>query len=264
MTVRRGPVRFLVFRKLRDLARGTAAFEESHGRSIVSGIEVTLNDPVFLRELDAAGRRKVAGLLAPYERTVHLPFYGINLGCFDRWIADYSEKTIREGVDFCREIGAARAVSHTTVPAYLGEEARPKWAPRFLERLERIERHAAERGVSLVWENTYEKDFVLFDAMIERVSSVRFCLDVGHVHCFAKRPVSELVAHLGTRIVHLHLHDNDGLDDRHWAIGKGTIDFEGIVALLPRMAVDTAVFELDPDEFRESVPRIERLFGKLL
>ncbi len=258
-------MRFLVFEKLGSIVSGgVEALVHHHTREWRFGIEITLNDPVFLRELDAVAVARVKDLVAGYDRTVHLPFYGLNLGCFDRWIADYSERTIRDGIDFCRRIDADRAVTHTTVPFYLGEDARDKWIGRFLERMSLLEAHAAQNGVTLVWENTYERDFSLFDAMIDRYPSVSFCLDVGHAYCFAKRPIADFVRHLGERIRHLHLHDNDALDDRHWALGKGTVDFGAVVDLLPHTAADTAVFELEADDFRESLPQIERFFGKII
>ncbi len=255
-------MRWLVFEKLCDIvSRGEAALAHHRTGACLFGVEVTLNDPVFLRELDERDHERIRETLLPHERTVHVPFYGLNLGCFDRWIADYSEWTIREGIDFCRAIGSDRAVTHTTIPAYVGEDAFPKWRDRFLERMVRLEDHAARNGVTLAWENTYERDFALFDAMIASHPTVSFCLDVGHAHCFAKRPIADFVAHLGRRIRHAHLHDNDGLDDRHWPIGKGTISFSGLNSLFSETARDSVVFELDRDDFLESLPHIERLFG---
>jgi len=37
---------------------------------------------------------------------------------------------------------------------------------------------------------------------------------------------------MGHWLVHIHVHDNDGLDDTHWAIGRGTIDFEPFYAAI--------------------------------
>ncbi len=258
-------LQWLVFEKLSNLVlKGEEALVHHRDDNRMWGVEITLNDPVFLRQMDEVSYDRLRVVMKPYRRTVHLPFYGLNLGCFDRWIADYSEQTLREGIDFCRAVGASRAVSHTTIPAYLGEDAVPKWADRFLEKMIRLEEYAAQNRVTVVWENTYEGDFVLFDSMIRAYSEVVFCLDVGHGHCFAKRPIADFVERWGKRIRHLHLHDNDGREDRHWPIGKGTIDFEEVVTLLPRTAADTIVFELDADDFRESRSRIERLMGALL
>jgi len=256
-------MRFLVFEKLSDLLKGEESLEHHHSYDTLFGVEVTLNDPMLLRRLTVTEYEKISSLLASYEKTVHLPFYGLNLGCFDRWIADYSEQTLLEGIVFCHRIGASRAVIHTTIPSYLGEDTRPRWTSRFLDRLEHLENYADRYGVTLVWENTYERDFSLFDAMITRVPSLKFCLDVGHVHCFAHRPFTDFGNHLGSRIIHMHLHDNDGIDDRHWPIGEGKINFAAVVGMLRHMAVDTIVFELAPDDFRTSMPWIAHYFRAL-
>lgn len=258
-------MRFMVFEKLRYLIEDPArhlAHHQVNGRAF--GIEVTLNDTTLMRSIDDATYRQLARDLKDYELSVHLPFYGLNLGCFDRWIGDYSERTLREGLQLCEILGAQKAVTHTTVPALLSDDSRSKWLNRFLARKETIEMHARAHGVALCWENTYETDLALFDAMVAQNHETQFCLDVGHIACFAKYPIVRIIDHLGHRITHLHLHDNDGADDHHWPLGKGTIDFTTVVANLPAMKVDTAVFELEPNDFRESIPQIERVFSSLL
>jgi sugar phosphate isomerase/epimerase len=252
-------MRFMVFEKLRYLTADVPQYLSHHhalGRTF--GIEITLNDPSFLRSLDEATYERLARDLKNYELSVHLPFYGLNLGCYDRWIADYSERTLREGLELCARLNIKTAVTHTTIPALLGSHSWKPWLNRFLERKARLELHARAHGVSLRWENTYESDFALFDAMIAQDPDTKFCLDVGHVRCFAKRPITDFIDHLGTRIAHIHLHDNDGTDDHHWPIGKGDVDYVAIMEGFSKMAVDTAVFELEPADFKESLPQIER------
>ena len=59
-----------------------------------------------------------------------------------------------------------------------------------------------------------------------------FCLDVGHAHAFTSLPPVQWVERLGSRIIHLHVHDNPGDDDRHLPPGEGTIDFPPLYAAL--------------------------------
>jgi len=50
-------------------------------------------------------------------------------------------------------------------------------------------------------------------------------LDVGHAHLLPGG-IEPFIDAFGPRIGGLHLHDNDGILDRHWALGKGTMDWK--------------------------------------
>jgi sugar phosphate isomerase/epimerase len=58
------------------------------------------------------------------------------------------------------------------------------------------------------------------------------CLDVGHVHAYAKEPLQEWMEQLQGHIGHFHLHDNLGDEDSHWALGEGNIDCPWLMGVL--------------------------------
>lgn len=72
--------------------------------------------------------------------------------------------------------------------------------------------HEAIRYVDLLNERAGEKLF-------------GFCLDVGHAHLLGK-DLCELIGQLGERICALHIHDNDGIDDRHMFPYMGGVQWE--------------------------------------
>ncbi len=73
---------------------------------------------------------------------------------------------------------------------------------------------------------------------------LRLCLDTGHAGCNSRVPLAEWIAVLGRRVGHVHLHDNDGLADRHWPLGRGALPLaEAVEALLAHSAADTYVLE---------------------
>jgi len=57
---------------------------------------------------------------------------------------------------------------------------------------------------------------------------------MGHAHAFTALPPRVWVERLGPRIVHLHVHDNAGDDDRHLAPGEGSIDFAELYGAFQR------------------------------
>ena len=58
-----------------------------------------------------------------------------------------------------------------------------------------------------------------------------FCLDVGHA-LLAGRDLYEFVTQLGGNLACLHLHDNDGMDDRHMFPYSGILDWERLCRAL--------------------------------
>lgn len=88
---------------------------------------------------------------------------------------------------------------------------------------------AAARGVEVMFENTYEKNPSGHRAFFTALNhpAARFCLDVGHVMAFAGNDWTDWLPELEPWLGQLHLHDNNGQDDQHLAIGSGRFDFEG-------------------------------------
>lgn len=52
-------------------------------------------------------------------------------------------------------------------------------------------------------------------------------LDVGHANLLPGG-IEPFIEAFGPRLGGLHLHDNDGILDRHWALGRGTVDWKGL------------------------------------
>jgi sugar phosphate isomerase/epimerase len=61
-------------------------------------------------------------------------------------------------------------------------------------------------------------------------------MDIGHQHIFSELDAVTWVQRMAHRLLHIHLHDNDRTGDKHWSIGRGTIDFEPFYRALLRYA----------------------------
>lgn len=73
---------------------------------------------------------------------------------------------------------------------------------------------------------------------------LRICLDVGHASANSSIDLCEWIAQLGKRIGHVHLHNNDGLEDKHWPLGRGVLNIAGIIECLLDQA-DAPAFVLE-------------------
>ncbi len=78
---------------------------------------------------------------------------------------------------------------------------------------------------------------------------LRICLDVGHASANSSIGLSEWIDQLGKRIGHVHLHNNDGLEDKHWPLGQGVLDIAEIIeSLLDQTDAPTFVLECNLEE----------------
>ena len=67
-----------------------------------------------------------------------------------------------------------------------------------------------------------------------------------------------MVRRLGKHLVEVHLHDNDGTADSHWALGRGNIDFEKFFRLMQEQgAVPVYTIEAhDKDDIEISLEQV--------
>lgn len=93
-------------------------------------------------------------------------------------------------------------------------------------------------------ENVYEDDFSMIVELFERVNEalgcnvLSLCLDIGHVHANSSKGLDHWISGLGPIIQYTHLHNNDGVLDNHWGLGKGKIDVARVLELLLKHAPD--------------------------
>jgi sugar phosphate isomerase/epimerase len=93
-------------------------------------------------------------------------------------------------------------------------------------------------------------------------------LDTGHQHA-QKELLPLSVEKLGSRVHYLHVSDNDGQTNQHLALGRGSVDWDGIFLALKKhgfsgyVAVDVGhVPDLDA-QVRESKAFLEKLAARL-
>jgi sugar phosphate isomerase/epimerase len=102
--------------------------------------------------------------------------------------------------------------------------------------------------------------------LIEKINhpDFGFCFDTGHFNLFSTVPMEQWFEALGSRLVEVHLHDNDGTADAHQALGQGTIDFDKFFGLMSTRA-PMPVFTIeahDKNDIETSLERVQALITK--
>ncbi len=164
---------------------------------------------------------------------MHLPFYGLQLGCKDPYIRKLSHRLIMQGLRRAADLGIRKAVMHVSFPPQIPIKGREHWLDQFCFNLEKILSYCRLQGITLLIENTYESSTTIFSDIFSRFpeEELAMCLDVGHVYCFSKSSIEEWWNSFREKIKIIHLSDNSADDDSHLALGDGSIDFPELFRL---------------------------------
>ncbi len=136
-------------------------------------------------------------------------------------------------------LGIRCGVAHVT----WGHDAPAGDFKRGLDRYLRAAETAEKYNVYLALENSVYPEYVHF--LLDNVKSehVGFCYDSGHENAFA--PGENYLSRYASRLLAMHLHDNDGKNDLHSYPGTGTVDWTKTVAQLKETALFSRMITLE-------------------
>ena len=223
--------------------------------------------PMFLDADDVqAQTNEIKAKLAGYPGRVgvHGPFIDIPLATYDPRIREVVGLRFRQALDFCAEIGATHMVLHSPF-RFLGEPnhlSDPTVGPFSFfdaahQTLQSTLAYAESIGCTLVIENILDKHPAILTALVQSFESpvVRQSLDTGHAYIKygeGAPPPDYWVRTAGSMLMHVHLQDTDGYSDRHWAVGRGKIDWHelftalGELDTMPRLILELMEYDEIP------------------
>ena len=196
---------------------------------------------------------------------VHAPYAGMACNCPDKRIAGVIRDRLRESLDFTAALGGSHLVLHSPFEFYGTAQAVHRGADlaRTIdlarENLAPVVEQAAAQQCVLVFENTFDLRPEPLDALVRSFESrwVRRSLDTGHANLMRARgaPPADVWADVaGELLAHVHLDDNDGESDRHWAVGEGTIAWTAMFRALARLpARPRLILEMPPEKLDPSL-----------
>lgn len=175
---------------------------------------------------------------------IHGPFWGLNIANPDPDLRALVTKRMDQGLAVCEALGATQMVIHSPYTTWMYNnldnlpDQRQKVLDLTHQTLDPIIARAEDANVTMVIENIEDKDpearrelALSFDSPAVQVS-----IDTGHAHyahgTTGAPPVDYYVTSAGEMLHHIHLQDADGYADRHWSIGKGTVNWHAVFAAL--------------------------------
>lgn len=132
--------------------------------------------------------------------------------------------------------------------------------------LKKLVKVAKRYGLKIMYESIDTKKDSLRNVgdVLRKVPGLYFHMDVGHVNLFRRKPVS-FVRKFHKKLVHIHLHDNNGEKDEHKSMGKGNVDFWKLVKELKRVGYDGTItleiFEKNKNLAIRSQKKLRKLWG---
>jgi len=162
------------------------------------------------------------------EYAFHAPCRSINIASLHEPIRRASVEVLGQCFSVAADVNAP-VVIH---PGYFAwEEERERALANFQISLKEIGSLAEEHGITYYVENmgNWNYFFLRFPDELDLIGDVELVLDVGHAylnHC--------LDEFLTLPFRHVHLHDNDGTEDSHSAVGEGSIDFRAVMEAVRR------------------------------
>jgi len=123
---------------------------------------------------------------------------------------------------------------------------------------------ARKQGVEISIENVPEpipfllknvRDFSRFYSELDE--DLGLTLDVGHANI--NRQVEDFINKFGSRIVHVHVSDNEGDSDTHLGIGYGTVEWRSVADSLRRIRYKGIVMLESFEHIEESLQTLQQL-----
>jgi len=193
---------------------------------------------------------------------VHGPFIGMEYVHIDHLIRDVVLCRLDMTFDVAVKLKAGRVVLHSGYEAEIDLfKLQDEWLKRSVEFWQREIRRWADAGIEIVLENDIHTSPDVLIQLVNQVDcpSLGLCMDIGHQHLFSKLDAPEWVRRMDHRLLHVHLHDNDGASDSHWSIGRGTIDFEPFYAAIKQHVPGVTIALETEDKMEVKIGDLRRL-----
>jgi sugar phosphate isomerase/epimerase len=192
--------------------------------------------------------------------TLHGPFMDLSPGSPDPAVRGLTRRRFEQLLELVPILKPRAVVCHAGYERRRYAFMREAWLKRSCEVWAWLADRLAEFGGLLMLENVYERGpedlLPLFERLKEK--KVGFCLDTGHQSAFGKASLMEWVDTLDPYLGEIHLHDNEGGQDDHLALGKGRVAFPLLFNRLKKRG-RSPILTLEPHREEDLWPSLEYL-----
>lgn len=190
------------------------------------------NDFFFPKLLDAP--EQLEKVISEYEKigrersadTLHGVFFDIVIGSEDERIAEVCEYRLRQSMSIAERLGCKAVIFHTNfIPNFNSKSYKKRWVEHNALMIRNLLRDYP--NLSIYIENMFDETPELLVRLAEQMEQEKrfgICLDIAHANLSAS-PIDVWIEKVGPYLKHLHINDNFGDEDSHFAVGDGNIDW---------------------------------------
>ncbi len=204
--------------------------------------------------------------------TLHLPFVDLNLASLIPTARQTAIERVKRSLDYAAKIGASCGVLHSGDNPFYQPIARDYAREAQKQSLAELK----DSPVPIALENLalHATDLIREPEDLRAFTDeagLGNCLDFGHAHVESLQPwrdpkkrgedlIQRYIDTLDGRVIHLHLHGNDGSADQHLPTNRGTISYQRYISYL-RDFPGTICLEIggNADDVRNSVNHLRTL-----
>ena len=173
-----------------------------------------------LDHLQSSQLQKVAAILQKAQRrpTVHAPFFDLNPGALDPLVQKVTHQRLLQALDAAGKLNAHLMVVHPGYDRWRYPGLAKAWLAQAQDFFPPLLAEAEKIDCRIALENIYEETPETLILLVAALDSpwLGHCFDAGHWFLFGKNPMPEWLAALGSKLFHLHLHDNHGTKSMIW------------------------------------------------
>jgi sugar phosphate isomerase/epimerase len=214
--------------------------------------------------LDQIERPDLESLLGRFDwgpsLSLHAPFMDLNPGAVDPMVRSVTQVRFRQLLNAAAILKPRAIVFHAAYDRWRYSGKTDVWLDNSIDVWQKVMDMASKIGVRVAVENVFDEEPEALRQLIEKINDPNFgfCFDTGHFNLFSTRTLEQWFTALGRHLVEVHLHDNDGKADSHWAVGRGNIDFPTFFRLM-KVHAPQPVFTIeahDKDDIEVSLERV--------
>jgi len=198
------------------------------------------------------------------EYTVHAPFADINIASPSSTMLNASLKRLTKSLYYAHVLDAKLWVFHPGARTGISQFYPGAEWKQNVQSMQELYAESEQFGVNIAVENLPAKYWFLmskpedFSKFYKETSlPIGVVLDVGHANL--ENQTEQFFEKLADKIVHIHVSDNKGVDDDHFGIGYGTIDYGLIANTLKAIGYNQRVIVESCDHVPESLEKLEKL-----
>lgn len=220
--------------------------------------------------LHALNKRRVEALKRiarshGFEFTVHAPFADINIASPNNVLRRFMLKRLERSIRHTERLNGLLWVFHPGVRTGLTHFYPDlEWRAN-INSARQLLRIARRQGVNIAIENVPEpypfllrrvEDFSRFYQ--ELGEDLGLVVDVGHANL--NNQVKPFLTVFSSRVVHMHVSDNDGKSDLHWGIGRGTVDWAQVAKTTREIGFKGVIVLESVEKVEEGLQKLREFF----